>query len=274
MVPDMSTRLLSMTAFLAGAWATLYTAGLADPVRQTRRREIASDVWECCAEVGCGERRSGAAAAEILVRLFLGIPDDILWRWEYQMNTSTNGPVPWWLNATGLGVSLSALGLYFAASLSALTSGSSLSIAIRDSVWIFPTILTVHVIAICAFVGFAAMVDLRVLGWTLRRTPVMDVGQSLLPWVTGGLAVVIISGAFIYMSDPMRYAGNSYFDVKIGMLLVGGLNAWACHRRVYQRATEWDQAGHVPARTRIASGFSLALWALIIVAGRLIAFGA
>lgn len=272
MVSSMS-RLLSMAAELAEVWTRFYTLGMPQTAQQRRRREIASDVWECLAEVSLGGRRSRDAAAEILVRMFLGIPDDILWRLEYQMNTtSTRGQVPLWVNASGLGLPLTALALYSAGSFSRFLNDSSIAIAIRDSLWIFPALLTLHGIAICAFIGFAALVDLRILGWTLRRTPVLEIGQSLLPWAMSGFAVVVLSGAFVYLAEPARFAANSFFQVKVLMLFIGGLNAWACYRRVYQRASEWDQAGQVPRSARIACGFSLAFWAMLIVAGQLTPF--
>src|SRR5438309_950117 len=101
MVGRMNSRILSMVTSLAGTWTTIYTAGMPKAVRQTRRNEIASDLWECRAEVARGERTAGQAVGEIVARLFLGIPDDIFWRWEKLMNaTTTQGQVPRWLNAT------------------------------------------------------------------------------------------------------------------------------------------------------------------------------
>lgn len=262
-----------MAAELAGVWTRFYTLGMPQTAQQTRRREIASDVWECLAEVAHGERRSRDAAVEILARMFLGIPDDILWRLEYQMNaTSTRGPVPLWVNATGLLLPLTALALYSAGSFSKFLNDSSIAIAIRESAWIFPALLTLHGIAICAFIGFAALVDMRILGWTLRRTPVFEIGQSLLPWAMSGFAVVVLSGVFVYLAEPARFAANTFFQIKVLMLFLGGLNAWACYRRVYQRATEWDKAGQVPRGARIACGFSLAFWTLLVVAGQLTPF--
>lgn len=272
MVSSMS-RLLSMAAELAEVWTRFYTLGMPQTAQQRRRQEIASDVWECLAEVSTGERGSRDAAVEILARVFLGIPDDILWRLDYRMSTtSTRGHVPLWVNASGLGFPLTALALYSAGSFSRFLNDSSVAIAIRDSIWIFPALLTLHGIAICAFIGFAALVDLRILGWTLRRTPVLEIGQSLLPWAMGGFAMVVLSGALVYLAEPARFAANSFFQVKVLMLFIGGLNAWGCYRRVYQRATEWDQAGQVPRSARIACGFSLAFWAMLIVAGQLTPF--
>lgn len=265
----MNSRLLSMVTALAGTWTTLYTAGMPQPVRQIRRNEIASDLWECSAEVARGEQRVGHAAAEILARLFLGIPDDIFWRWEKHMNaTSAQGQVPRWLNASSMALPLSVVGLYFATAFATALNETSMAVAMRESIYIFPVILTIHVIGICAFIGFAAMVDLRVLGLTLKRTPAIEVGESLLPWAMGGFAVVFLSGALIYMADPLRYAHNSFFNLKLISLFVGGLNAWIGYRRVFRHSSAWQATGQVPTGARVGAIFSLLVWGLVIVAGR------
>lgn len=58
------------------AWVRVYTAGLAAPVRDARRNEIASDTWE---EIRAG---NDDAAASLAARCLLGIPADIAWRVE------------------------------------------------------------------------------------------------------------------------------------------------------------------------------------------------
>jgi hypothetical protein len=275
MVGFMKDRVLSMATALAGAWTTLYTAGMPAAIRRTRRNEIASDLWEYCAEVTHGDRSHKHAAAEILLRLFLGMPDDIFWRWETQVNTTTaQGEMPRWLNATELGLPLSAVVLYVAASFSSGLNDTAVAIAIRESAFWFPAILTIHIVSICAFIGFATMVDLRVLGWTLKRTPVLEVGESLLPLAMGGFAVVLFSGGFIYLADAVRYSHNTFFNLKVLLLFVGGLNAWITHRRVFKRSHEWSEAGSIPARDRMAAGLSLLFWGLLIVSSRLTAFSA
>ena len=58
------------------AWVRIYTAGLAAPVRNARRDEIASDTWE---EINSG---NDDAAASLTARCLLGVPADIAWRVE------------------------------------------------------------------------------------------------------------------------------------------------------------------------------------------------
>ena len=65
------------------AWTWLYTQGLPPVERAARRNEIESDLWEFAHDC---DQDSGIRQSLILARRFLaGIPDDILWRWEYQV---------------------------------------------------------------------------------------------------------------------------------------------------------------------------------------------
>jgi hypothetical protein len=69
---DLSTRI---AVGLVRAWTRLYTAGLPAELRDRRRAEIESDVWE-----SCREPRGRTVAGQMLVRLLLGVRDDLAWR--------------------------------------------------------------------------------------------------------------------------------------------------------------------------------------------------
>ena len=61
-------------------WTWLYTCRLPDEMRKTRRLEIESDLWESRRDAaGAPEAR---VVAHVLLRLVLGIPDDLQWRLE------------------------------------------------------------------------------------------------------------------------------------------------------------------------------------------------
>ncbi|MEO6204173.1 MAG: hypothetical protein ABIO67_02145, partial [Mycobacteriales bacterium] len=69
------------TPVITQRWVRLYTAGLPDQIRTTRRDEIASDVYEQLAEVHCSaERRQ--VRREVVGRTVRGAVDDLVWRRE------------------------------------------------------------------------------------------------------------------------------------------------------------------------------------------------
>jgi hypothetical protein len=64
---------------LVRAWTHAYTWRLEPPVRDARRAEIESDLWEFQQD----PERGAYPAAHMLSRLLIGIPDDLLWRAEH-----------------------------------------------------------------------------------------------------------------------------------------------------------------------------------------------
>lgn len=146
------------------------------------------------------------------------------------------------------------------------------SIALHESLYMYPLVESVHVLTLCLFVGLAATLDLRLMGLTLRRVPVSEVTSRLLPWMAAGFVVMMTTGALLFYAIPVRSYHNIFFRLKIVMLIVAGLNAWVFHARVYRHVLDWDLDPMTPKGARVGGALSLLLWAIIIVSGRMIAY--
>ncbi len=146
------------------------------------------------------------------------------------------------------------------------------SIAMAESVWAFPIVESIHVLALCLFLGMAAILDLRLLSLVMRDLPVSEVATRLLPWTMAGFVVMVISGVLTFLNAPVRYYENIFFRIKMVALLLAGVNAWVFHAGIWRRVAAWDRAAVAPFRARLAGGLSLVLWACIVVAGRMIAY--
>ena len=151
----------------------------------------------------------------------------------------------------------------------ATTAGS---IALHESLHAYRIVSTVHVVTLSLFVGTAALLDLRLLGATLRSVPVSEVARRLRPWTMAGFALMVASGALLFYANPSPRYQNVFFRVKMAMLVAAGVNAWLFHRQVFPRVAEWDDDPVPPRRARMAGGLALALWAAMIVSGRMIAY--
>jgi hypothetical protein len=136
----------------------------------------------------------------------------------------------------------------------------------------FLGVLTVHVLTLCVLVGMTAMMDLRLLGLTLRHVPASEVLTRLLPWAVAGFVVMVASGALLFYADPVMKYRNIFFRLKMVTLMLAVLNAWVFHRRTYRDAANWDLDPVPPRGARMAAGLSLALWAVMITLGRLIPY--
>src|SRR5438552_2018057 len=139
------------------------------------------------------------------------------------------------------------------------------SVGLHESRYAYTIIESVHVWSLCLFVGFAVLLDLRLLGVTLRRVPVSQMTTRILPWTKISFVVMVISGVLLYYAIPLRTYHNVFFRAKAVFLLLAALNAWAFHNGpVYRRLAEWDAAPATPRGAKIAGVVSLVLWATII----------
>ena len=146
------------------------------------------------------------------------------------------------------------------------------SVAIHESLLMYPIIESVHVLGITLFFGMIMMLDLRLLGFTLREVAVTDVVRRLLPWAFAGFVPMTISGLLLVYQEPLRAYDNYFFRAKAIMLVLAGLNALAFHTGIYKRVADWDRDPVAPYRARLAGAFSLILWCGVIIAGRLVAY--
>ena len=76
----MRPGLLRLAIAAARWWTWLYTSGLPSDVREARRREIESDLWE--SETDRDPLRPIGLTWQVIVRTVAGIHDDIGWRLE------------------------------------------------------------------------------------------------------------------------------------------------------------------------------------------------
>jgi hypothetical protein len=144
--------------------------------------------------------------------------------------------------------------------------------AIRTSDWLFPTIETVHVLALTLVVGSIAMIDLRLVGVASRDRAVSRLVAEVLPWTWPAFAVAALSGFLMFSSAAVKYFGDGPFRFKMVLLALAGLNMALFHGVTYRRVSQWDQAAAPPAAARLAGGISLLLWVGIVFCGRWVGF--
>jgi len=146
------------------------------------------------------------------------------------------------------------------------------SIALHESLYMYPVIESVHVLTLCLFVGMSTMLDLRLLGLTLRRVPLTDITNRLFPWMFVGFGVMVVTGVLLFYAIPIRSYQSIWFRMKVVLLICAGLNAWIFHATIYRSVGDWGVSRTVPPRARLAGVLSLVFWTGIIVFGRMIAY--
>ena len=149
---------------------------------------------------------------------------------------------------------------------------TSLGAGIRESLWLFPAIETLHLLGMAVLVGSIAAFDLRLLGWMLRRQRVSALAERLLPWSWAGFAVQLVTGALLFASEAVKVYPNPAFRLKMLLLFLVGLHALIFHLSVYRNVASWDDTEVLPAGPKVAGFVSILLWIGIVAAGRFIGF--
>ncbi len=149
---------------------------------------------------------------------------------------------------------------------------SPLGAGVRDSVWIFPVVESIHILGIVLLAFTASLLDLRLLGLGfLRRRPLAEVSRQLLPWAWGAIALMLITGVLLFASEAASKCYESRaFYVKMLLLALAILNAAFSYLAVGRHADLWES--NPPARPKILAIFSLVVWAGVVFAGRGIAY--
>ncbi len=148
---------------------------------------------------------------------------------------------------------------------------TEVSTAIREGALYYPIIGGIHLLGIALFGGMILVTDLRLLGWGFQRYPVSDVISQLRPWKWLGFGVVVVTGLFLSWAEPIKLYYSKSFWTKMTLMVLVGIHAAVYQRDVYDNGT-LDKMTVMPPKARRAAGLSLLLWAVIVFAGRMIAF--
>jgi uncharacterized membrane protein len=148
---------------------------------------------------------------------------------------------------------------------------SGLASAIRNSAYWFPTLEAIHVMALALMLGSITVVDLRLLGLASKERSAARVSSEVLKWTWAAFAVVVVSGVIMFTTNARVYTHNTAFLIKMGLLVVAGINMGIFHLTAERTIDKWDREA-APPSGKLAAALSLALWVGVVVAGRVIGF--
>ena len=146
------------------------------------------------------------------------------------------------------------------------------SIALHESIWVYPIVESVHVLTLCVFVGLTVMFDLRLVGACFTDMRVSQIYRRFGPWMLSGFAVMVASGSLLFYAAPVKTYLNIFFRLKMLCLLIALLNVGVFHFVTSRTMPRWDLERKLPVGGRLAGAVSLILWAAIAVCGRMIAY--
>jgi hypothetical protein len=139
--------------------------------------------------------------------------------------------------------------------------------AVRGSIWLFPAIEAVHLLALAMIGGAVLVVDLRLLGVGLREQSLSSVARNAQPWLVASLLAMIATGVPLFLSEAVKCYFNPSFWVKMITLVVATVFAFTVRRWV--TSGRWATAAAVQ---KLTGATSLSLWLVVAAAGRWIGF--
>jgi hypothetical protein len=147
---------------------------------------------------------------------------------------------------------------------------SALGEAMRQWLWLYPAVETVHIVGIGLLFGSIAVLDLRLLGVS-RSIPVRRLAAHVLPWTAASFLLIVPSGLMMFTAHASEFVQSGVFVLKMLLIVAAGLNAALFHTTVFRRGDAWD-TGATPAAARGFAVASLLLWIAVIACGRLLAY--
>lgn len=140
--------------------------------------------------------------------------------------------------------------------------------ALRGSAYVYPIVLSLHMIGIAFFGGMILMTDLRLLGWAMRKRSISDVVDQFRVPKRWGLLLTVTCGFLMFGSKAEEYYYNSFFRTKLILLAVVILQELVFYRSVYANPAALDQAARTPVIAKLAAAVSMLLWISIACCGR------
>ena len=147
---------------------------------------------------------------------------------------------------------------------------SAIANAIRSSIWMYPAFETLHYIGLSFLVGGIMLIDLRVLG-VGKSLPLKSM-IGLLPWVWVGFVINATTGTLLFIYGATGFGTNHAFWLKIGFIVLAGLNALAFQLATTRSGTDWVSTGVPPMSAKVFATLSFVLWLCVVTAGRWMAY--
>jgi len=152
---------------------------------------------------------------------------------------------------------------------------SGLGQAMRQWLWLYPSVEIVHITGIALLFGSIAVLDLRLLGFS-RTLSARQLARHVLPWTAASFLLIIPSGLLMFTAHATEFIQSDVFVLKLGLILAAGLNAALFHTVTFRTADVWDAEEMrklpPPPSARLAGAVSLLLWISVIACGRLLAY--
>jgi hypothetical protein len=139
---------------------------------------------------------------------------------------------------------------------------------LANSSWMFAVIESIHLLGLSVIGGAVLMLDLRMFNLGLRSQSIPEVGAESQPWLVGSLVVMLVTGVFLFISEPTKCYYSTPFWWKMSSLALAMVFTFTVQRKVVLA----DETRMRPLYYKLAAFVSLVLWSGVGAGGRWIGF--
>jgi hypothetical protein len=136
-----------------------------------------------------------------------------------------------------------------------------------NSIWAYPTVLTLHTFGMMVLVGAALMIDLRLLGFG-RGIPLTSI-ERLFRVMWSAFALNAVTGTMLFIADADKRGPDPLFWTKLALVAIGLVTARMIKRGSFEGHVEPVVINGAARRLAVISLFA---WTGAITAGRLLAY--
>jgi len=135
-----------------------------------------------------------------------------------------------------------------------------------NSIWAYPTVLTLHTFGMMVLVGSALTIDLRLLGFG-RGIPLSSL-ERMFRVMWGAFWLNLATGTMLFIADASKRGTQPLFLIKLALVASGITTIVLLRRRVF----DGTEPLVITATAKRLAVTSLLVWSAAVTAGRLLAY--
>ena len=144
--------------------------------------------------------------------------------------------------------------------------------AVRTLPYLYPVLMSIHVLGIAMLVGPIIAVDLRILGIAKDSISISQTLRHLLPISRLGFVIVAITGVIMFTAIASIISNSSATPWKFGLIVLALVNVIVFHKGIYRKNKAWDIHHSPPMLAKISALISMVSWIGAIFGGRFLAY--
>ena len=149
---------------------------------------------------------------------------------------------------------------------------AALPTALRQSNLVYPFVNGTHITGLALLFGAIVPLDLRLMGFW-RSVSLSALSRVLVPVAIFGLVTALLTGAFMFSSQAVKYSGMGIFQIKLGLIAAATMNALFLHRTAtWGTALTAEPTERIYPRLAVSGALSIVLWLSALLCGRFIAY--